>query len=135
MKVLILQGLPASGKSTIAKQLVEEGYVRTNKDELRAMMYGSAFSKRSEKMVCAIRDKIINTALKAGGDVVIDDTNFNPKHVAQIKNIARNYGAEVEVRLIDTPVEVCIERNAKRENPIPEVAIYGMHKQYLRGEK
>lgn len=132
MKVLILQGLPASGKSTVAKNLVmEEGFVRVNKDDLRAMMYGDSFSKRSEKAVCSIRDKIINDTLKRGGNVVVDDTNFNHKHIAQITNIARNYKAEVEVRLIDTPVDVCIERNAKREKPIPEVAIYGMYNQYL----
>lgn len=90
MKVLILQGLLASVKSTIAKELV------INKNYLRAMMYGSVFSKRSKKIVCSIRDKIIDTILKAGGNVV--DTNFNPKHIAQIKNIVRNYDAEVCLR-------------------------------------
>ena len=38
-KLLMLKGLPASGKSTYAKELVkEQGFVRANKDDLRAML-------------------------------------------------------------------------------------------------
>ena len=136
MKVLILQGLPASGKSTIAKELVltESNWVRINKDDLREMMYGSKFTSRSEKVICAIRDNIIHNSLKTGQNVVVDDTNFNEKHIIRITGLARHYNAEVEIRLVDTPLEVCLERNAERENPIPEIAIKGMYNDYLRGQ-
>lgn len=37
-KLLVLKGLPASGKSTYAKELVNKGWKRVNKDDLRAMI-------------------------------------------------------------------------------------------------
>jgi len=52
MKVLILKGLPASGKSTYAKELVAKGnWKRINKDDLRAMLDCSKWSKANEKFV------------------------------------------------------------------------------------
>ena len=47
-KVLILQGLPASGKSQFAKELLLANpgrWVRTNKDLLREMAHASYWSK------------------------------------------------------------------------------------------
>lgn len=49
-KVIVLKGLPASGKSTWAKNLVlkDSTYKRINKDDLRAMLDASKFSKENE---------------------------------------------------------------------------------------
>ena len=45
-KLLILKGLPASGKTTEAKRLViEENFKRVSKDDLRAMIDNSKWSK------------------------------------------------------------------------------------------
>ena len=49
-KLLILKGLPASGKSTYAKELVSKGWKRVNKDDLRSMIDGGKWSKKNEEM-------------------------------------------------------------------------------------
>jgi len=46
LTVLLLKGLPASGKSTYAKSLSSTcNYIRVNKDDLRAMMFGGNWTK------------------------------------------------------------------------------------------
>jgi predicted kinase len=69
MKLLMLKGLPASGKSTYAKKLAQDGYVRVNKDDLRAMLHAGKWSKINEKQVLATRDQIVRDSLFAGKSV------------------------------------------------------------------
>lgn len=123
MKVLILQGLPASGKSTYAKQLVKDNpgqWKRINKDDLRAMLDVSEWSKDNEHFVVALRDQIIVKALAAGVNVVVDDTNLDPRHEADIRQMLifnsnpKVNTATVELKFFDTPVEECIARDALR---------------------
>ena len=134
MKVLMLKGLPASGKSTYAKELVvkDHNWVRVNKDDLRAMMNGGVFSGKLEKQIVRIERKLAEDALKIGKSVVIDDTNFNPDHEEYFRRLAKMYMEEFEVKFFDTPLEVCIERDNKRANGVGETVIRKMCNQYLK---
>src|SRR5207245_9019847 len=51
MKLLLLKGLPASGKSTYAKELVLKGWKRVNKDDLRAMIDNGKWSHSNEDII------------------------------------------------------------------------------------
>lgn len=114
-KVYILKGLPASGKSTFARELVAQGVTRVNRDDLRDMMHNYEWSKENEKLIVSARDWIIDRTLREGRDVVVDDTNLVARVEKDIRRIAQKHNAEVEVRFFDTPVEECIARDAKRE--------------------
>ena len=53
-KVLVLKGIPASGKSTYAKQLVKDNpgmYKRINRDDLRHMLDGYKMTNANEKFI------------------------------------------------------------------------------------
>jgi predicted kinase len=130
----MLKGLPASGKSTYAKELVakDHNWVRVNKDDLRAMMNGGVFSGKLEKQIVRIERKLAEDALKIGKSVVIDDTNFNPDHEEYFRRLAKMYMEEFEVKFFDTPLEVCIERDNKRANGVGETVIRKMYNQYLK---
>lgn len=128
----MLKGLPASGKSTYAKDLADKGWIRVNKDDLRAMLNNSKWSKRNERRVIQLRDKIVFDALAANESVVVDDTNFAPIHEQELSRIARELGADFEVRFFDTPLEVCIKRDAKRANGVGKDVIMQMYNQYLK---
>jgi predicted kinase len=133
MKVLILKGLPASGKSTHAKELAKDGnWKRVNKDDLRAMLDNGVHGKANERFVCAVRDLIIVEALAAHKNVVVDDTNFNPIHEENIRHLVASFKPDIEVKLIEATVEECIERNAKRANGVPEHVIRAMYNKYLK---
>lgn len=132
-KLLMLKGLPGSGKSTYARELVaKHHYTRVNKDDLRTMLHNSTHSKHKEQTVLAIRDAVVMEALEKGSNVVVDDTNFAPVHEARLRDLAKSFGAQFEVKFIDTPVETCIERDLKRPNSVGHRVIMQMYEQYLK---
>lgn len=121
-RVIITKGLPASGKSTWAKEQVKKGkgqVKRVNKDDLRAMLdCGLDFSSANERFILEARDSIIRNAIRKNRHIIVDDTNLNPIHE---KHIRRLVGPMVKVEVRDftmVEVEECIRRDAKRlENP------------------
>lgn len=130
-KLLMLKGLPASGKTTHAKELEGTGkWVRVNKDDIRKE-YFPDWTFKDEKRVLYIEDAEILAELNEGNNVVVDDTNFNPKHKDRLEKIAEQTGAEFEVMFIDTPLEECIKRNKKRANKVPMEAILDMYRKYV----
>ena len=130
----MLKGLPASGKSTYAKELVskDHNWVRVNKDDLRAMMNNGEFSGKLEKQIIKTEREIAENALKLGKNVVIDDTNFNPTHEEHFRQLAKTYKAEFEVKFFDTPLEECIERDNIRPNGVGESVIRRMYNHSLQ---
>lgn len=131
-QVLFLRGLPASGKTTFAKAWVAEDplrRVRINKDDIRAEFN---WSKKVEKEeVIPTRDNRLRKALLAGNSVVIDDTNLERIHYSAIKDIVQEFdNTEMVIHdeFLKVPLEVCLERNARREHPVPEKWILKSHK-------
>ena len=131
-KLLMLKGLPASGKSTHAKELASKGWVRTNKDDLRAMLNDSKWSKSNEASVLRIRDFIVIDALQRGKSVVVDDTNFAPIHETALKKLAEEHKAGFEVQFFNTPLDECIKRDLKRPNSVGERVIRKMYEDFLK---
>jgi predicted kinase len=138
-KVIMMRGLPGSGKSTYAKSLLAETpnvYKRINRDELRAMFDNSYWSKGNEKYVKQVRDLLIIKALEEGKHVIVDDTNLatsNETHIRQMIeafNKANNDTVQVELVEFDTPLEECIARDAKRPKPVGAKRIREMHRQH-----
>jgi predicted kinase len=111
-KLIITRGLPASGKTMMAKK---SGLLRVNRDDLRAMLHDGTHSKDNEKVVRQMRNKLISTALLSGQDVICDDTNLEERTVRELHVLAWTHGAEFEVwDLCDVPQEQCIRRDAAR---------------------
>ncbi len=138
LKVLILRGLPASGKTTHAKELEAKGWVRVEKDEIRKdsrLFKDGEYNHRrgDEAIVLKERNRLIREALGRGNNVVSSDTNLNPKHVTGISAIAREFGATVEQKdFLDVPLKELLERDAARENPVGEQVIRGMFHDFVK---
>lgn len=128
--ITLTKGLPASGKSTWAKREVEEsdGLVkRINKDDLRAMIDNSKWSKQNEKLILAARDALISLYLESGLHVIIDDTNLNPE---MEKGIRKTFGAEADIIINDSflmvDVNECVRRDQLRQASVGEKVIRDM---------
>ncbi|HEY2796149.1 MAG TPA: AAA family ATPase [Micromonosporaceae bacterium] len=134
--LIITRGLPGSGKTTRAKQWVDEDptkRARVNRDDLRAMLHGGYADV--ERQINAARDAAITALLKVGVDVIADDTNLRSRYVRDLRNLALAAGAEFDVwDLTDVPVEVCVERDAVRSPSIGERVIRDMYERYLAGK-
>lgn len=136
MKVTVCQGIPASGKSTWAREQVRLSGGKTkriNRDDLRAMIDDSVWSRPNENHINHLRRFLISYFIDAGYDVIVDDTNLKSSQIKDLReHVERcNATAEFRVKLFDTPLEICLERNAKRTGRefVPEDVIRRFHKE------
>jgi predicted kinase len=132
-KLLALKGLPASGKSTFAATLVNDGWVRTNKDTIRAELFPN-YKRKDEKKVIKERNRQVIEGLTKNKNVVVDDTNLNPIHIKELSAIARQYDADFEVddSFLRVPLQECIDRDRKREASVGSSVIRSMFHQYIK---
>jgi len=127
----MLKGLPASGKTTLARELVSSGYYRVNKDDLRSMINNGKWNYERENKIIQARNLLVKNYLNSGMSVVVDDTNFAPAHEEDLRKIAEEYDAEFEVKFVDTPLGECIERDKKREHSVGAKVINEMYEKYI----
>ena len=133
-KLIITRGIPASGKSTWAKQWVledPEHRVRINQDDIRLML-GKYWVPSREKLVQEIQFNAIIEALNREFDVVIDNTNLNNKVLDQFNRLIRTFeDYEIEYKdFFDTPLSVCIERDKNRDLQVTEKVIRSFYNNY-----
>jgi predicted kinase len=130
-ELILLQGLPGSGKTTWARQHCIENFWfrRVSKDDIRAMI-GGEYSKPNEDTVIEIRNRIVDLLLDEDYSVVVDDTNLNTRHRVKLQNLCSKYGAEYRVMTFDTPLDECIARDAQRPQPVGEAVIRKMDEQW-----
>lgn len=138
-KILILRGLPASGKSTFARNLIKENpeeYKRINRDDLREMFDSYHLSSDNEKFAKKVRDLLITEALTAGKNVIVDDTNLSEKNINRIQQLADMHKKKtgnmvtVEVKEFEVALEEAIKRDNKRTRPVGKKVISKMHRQF-----
>lgn len=133
-KLIICRGLPASGKSTWAKQWVledPEHRVRINQDDIRLML-GKYWVPSREKLVQEIQFDAIVEALSKEFDVVIDNTNLNKKVLDGFDRLIKTFeNYEIEYKdFFDTPLSVCIERDKNRDLQVTEKVIRSFYNNY-----
>lgn len=131
--VILTTGLPGSGKSTWAKNFLDQTtgqFVLTSRDDIRKMLGCFPIgNKDQENLVSKIQDRVIVDAINSGYNVIVHDTNLNSKSPTRIKKL---FDGDVQFMVADftnVPVETCIERDAQRENPVGEKVIRNMARQ------
>lgn len=129
-------GLPASGKSTWAREQVAKSggnIKRVNKDDLRDMIDAGKWGRNNEKHILETRDAIVRHYLNSGNVVIVDDTNLAPQHGEALRAIAKEFGASFEIKsFLDVPLKECIERDIKRSVSVGERVIKQMYDNYLK---
>jgi predicted kinase len=117
VKLVILRGLPGSGKSTRARELVDTlGYKRVNKDDLRSMIDNGRWSSENEDIIL----------MEQREPIVVDNTHGAEKQVRRLKAIAEAAEYEVVIEVIDTPIDTCIRRDSTRHASVGENVIRNM---------
>lgn len=130
----MMRGLPASGKSTLAKEMCAEmNTVRVNRDLLREMVhFGEWLPQREEGIVQIEKGIAAYYLVEERKNVVIDDTNLTEGHEALWRdwaNTLQHKGlTDLEFQVIDvkTDVYTCIERDLVREKSVGSHVIWGM---------
>ena len=136
IKLIMCKGLPASGKSTWAREMTKKGYKRVNRDDLRSMVDDGVWSKKNEIFIIGCRNEIISNAAAGGYSVIIDDTNLDPKNENDLRAIASLLDMKFEIKdFTDVPVDECIERDRKRAASVGKQVIMRMYNKYLKPKK
>lgn len=135
-KLIIMRGLPASGKSTRAKEMVAQykNTVRINKDLLRTMLHFDTYSGINERITQEVEKSIARELLRDGKTIIVDDTNLNPKTRESWKQLAKEEKLDEEEEFIvedmGTPLLTCLIRDASREKRVGSHVIYKMALQF-----
>jgi predicted kinase len=121
-EVLILCGLPASGKSTKARNWVKEEpsrRVRINYDDLRKELFttpGWKWNRKDEDLMKAKARELFENALKLGMSVVVDNTSLTKKSRQEWIDLATTHGIKTEVEEVGgwLPIWELAARDCKR---------------------
>ena len=116
--LLILIGLPRSGKSSWAKE--QRNMPMVNPDSIRLGLHGKRFESLAEPFVWATAMLMVRSLFLAGHDMVIlDATNTTQKR----RDFWKSDEWELKFKLFNTSKEVCIERAKKdgMEDLIPVI--------------
>lgn len=117
MKLVILRGLPGSGKSTYARELVTTaGYKRVNKDDLRDMVDNGIWSADNEELINRLSYVLVQELLEQKQPVVVDNTHGAERHVRRLTMMGELAGYTVEVKVFNTPIETCIRNDYYRHS-------------------
>lgn len=134
-KIVLMKGLPGSGKSTRAREMLSrhpEHYKRLNRDCLREMQDGGKHSLGREKLIRRTELRLACFFLEEGYSVIVDDCNCSPSAQAMWRGLAEKQQIALEiVDLTDVPLETCIERDLRRERSVGERVIRQMYRQFV----
>ena len=137
MKIIILQGVPCSGKSTWAREFVKthKDYVIVSRDAIREMSGVYWMPEREDYISCVEYDCVYD-ALKNGFNVIIDAVNFNPKTLHKWETAANGL-ADIEYKRFDVTFEEAVRRDKERgergEKSVGEDVIRTFFSKYLGG--
>jgi predicted kinase len=127
-RLVLLVGIPGSGKTTLSKRLIERGFLRLCADDIRQELWGDAGEQKDPEKVFGIFFQKLDEAFARGLDVVVDNTNINTKHRQPILQKAITAGYEdIQLWVLDTPLEICLERNRNRERAVPDDIVANMY--------
>ena len=135
-KVILLKGLPASGKSTYAKALVDESpnsYKRINNDDLRKMLDNGHYSPSMEKFIKKAVDALVLLALEEGKHIILDNTHLSESSVNRIKELVKGKAEVIiEDKFLEVPLETCIKNDLKRFDSVGKDVIVEMWEKYIK---
>ena len=129
-RATISAGLPAAGKTTwMRKYASQTNGLYLNADDIREQLSGDARIQGDPSYIWSLVHQRAQAHLAAGGDVVIDGTFV--KRIDRTRMLqALSYADCKELRWFQTPLQVCLERNRKRQRQVAEHALRRMARQF-----
>ena len=121
MRIVVLVGLPGSGKSSYLARLGAHGL---SSDAIRRLLADDETDQTIHVQVFQTIRFLLVTRLSIGRPVTyIDATSLTPEERLPYLEIGRVFECDVEAVFFDVPLEVCLERNAKRDRVVPADAM------------
>ena len=132
--LIVLCGIPGSGKTHYAKQLLKDTYyinkiIHLSSDDIRNELYGDESTQGDPSEVFSLMQKRAVEALNNGLSVIYDSTAMTRKDRSGIITACPKF-ARIQCNIIWAPIETCIERDAARERSVGKEVIDRMLKRF-----
>jgi len=116
--VVLAIGLPGSGKSSWFKR---HNITPLSSDLLRSLLFDDPTEQRFQDLIFSNLRSMLKARLIARRPMnYVDATNLTPNERHSWVKLAKDYGYEVHAVFFDVPVEVCLDRNQRRQRVVPE---------------
>jgi predicted kinase len=140
VEIILTRGLPASGKSTWAKEWVAEDSdwrLRINRDDLRFQLFNKYWplTRMQEDHVTLMEEIMVEAAVKAKVSVVVDATHLKAAYVKRWYDIGNRLGVPVNVKDFETDVELCVLRDEQRDRQVGEEVIRDLYTRFFNKGK
>lgn len=108
--LVVMMGLQGSGKSTFYRKFLATEYIHVNLDTLKT---------RHRESV------LFNESVANGVNIAVDNTNPTKEDRARYISVAKESGYRIVGYFMESKLQVCVERNEKREGKarVPAKAI------------
>lgn len=137
--LVLLIGLPGSGKSTLVRSLCSRypGLVAISTDGIREQLFGHEAIQGPWGLIW---QELEGQLRRAVGDIrqqraiaaLYDATNVERRQRREAINLGRSVGFTWIVGVwLDTPLDVCLVRNQQRDRQVPEAIIERMQRKLM----
>lgn len=129
--LIVMCGLPASGKSTYSQWLTESGvFCSVCPDKIRGELYGDENIQGDGKQVFAIAHHRIKDLGQGKNNVVFDATNIDRNRRREFVKEMRPYFDIIICKWFSTPLYICKIRNEQRERKVPYEVLESMDRRF-----
>ena len=98
-------------------------------DDIRKEILGNPNDQSQNQLVFNRCLSNLGKAIRAGENVILDNTNFGRKMRKMFIDVARNHGCQVNGIYWDIGIETLLKRNLEREKAVPEAIVWKFYKQ------
>ena len=129
--LILLCGIPGSGKTTYAEKYIKENpsAVHLSSDKIREELWGNEATQGDNNKVFSLMQSRAIDALNNGQSVVYDATNITRKDRSYIIALCPKF-VKIECHIIWSKIETCVVRDQMRDRNVGREVIYRMLKRF-----